>query len=256
MSNDDEYTEPIHPSRPLYLHETVDIVGEGAVPYMEESVVGFDAEGIADRGLTLYGTWYVQGSTGRWPQVVNVWELVDGWTGWQRLCEATNLKREANTGLSDWWKQAYERRSGGFDRLMGALPGALTLDEIRAQQIRGELFVHEMTEVQPGAGPEYIRELMKRWAPVRAEYGHRLVGAFENLMSDTEVCTIWATTLHSHVTLGRAMDDARGFGTADHPDERLVSWVRYRRNWCTRFREELMIPCPGTPMGPSEWRAA
>ena len=102
---------------------------------------------------------------------------------------------------------------------------------------------------------EYIRELVKRWAPVRAEYGHRLVGAYETLMSDTEVCTIWATTLRSHVTLGRAMDDARGFGTADHPDERLVSWVRYRRNWCTRFREELMIPCPGTPMGPSEWRS-
>ena len=96
--------------------------------------------------------------------------------------------------------------------------------------------------------------LCKRWAPVREEYGHRLVGAFEVLMSDTEVCTIWATTLRSHVTLGRALDDARGFGVADHPDEGLVSWVRYRRNWITRFREELMIPCPGTPMGPVGWK--
>lgn len=243
-----------HPSRALYLHETIDIVGEGAVPYMEESVVGFDADAIADRGLELYGTWYVQGSTGRWPQVVTLWELVDGWAGWQRLCEATNLKREANTALSQWWKQAAERRSGGFDRLMGAVPGHRTLAEVREADIVGELFVHELTEVQPGKGPEYLRELVKRWAPVREEYGHRLVGAFETLMSDTEVCTLWSTTLHSHVTLGRAMDDARGFGTADHPDERLVSWVRYRRNWCTRFREELLIPCPGTPMGPPAWR--
>ena len=65
----DEFSKPRHPSRALYLHETIDIVGDGAVPYMEESVVGFDAESIADRGLTLYGTWLVQGSTGRWPQV-------------------------------------------------------------------------------------------------------------------------------------------------------------------------------------------
>ena len=71
--------------RELYLHETIDIVGEGAVPYMEESVIAFDAETISDRGLRPFGTWYVQGSTGRWPQVVNIWELVDGWEGWRRL---------------------------------------------------------------------------------------------------------------------------------------------------------------------------
>lgn len=240
-------------SRDLYLHETIDIVGDGAVPYMEDSVVGFDAEGVADRGLTLYGTWHVQGSTGRWPQVVNIWELIDGWAGWQRLCEATNLKRESNRELSDWWKTAYARRSGGFDRLLGAVPGGLNLEAVKARGIKGELFVHEMTEVRPGSGPEYLDTLERRWAPLRQEYGHELVGAWEVLMSDTEVCTLWSTTLEHHVDLGRCIDAARGFGPGQ-PDERLVAWSRLRPNWCTKFREEILIPCPGTVMGPAEWR--
>src|SRR5687768_15946526 len=54
--------------RNLYLHEYVDIVGEGAMRYMEH-VAAFDTATAADRGLDLVGTWYTMGSTGRWPQV-------------------------------------------------------------------------------------------------------------------------------------------------------------------------------------------
>src|ERR1044072_9455213 len=105
----------------LHLHEVIDIVGEQAVPYMERSVLGFKGE-TADRGLALWGTWYVMGSTGRWPQVVNIWEMADGWDGWERLCRATNLRREANEDLADWWREAYQRRTGGFRRLPGPTP--------------------------------------------------------------------------------------------------------------------------------------
>jgi hypothetical protein len=44
--------------------------------YMEHTV-GFNADAAADRGLELVGTWYTMGSTGRWPQVVN---LGSAWT--------------------------------------------------------------------------------------------------------------------------------------------------------------------------------
>src|SRR5438067_12540964 len=54
----------------LFLHEVIDIVGEGARRYMELTE-RFDTEAAADRGLTLFGTWQVVGVTGRWPQVVD-----------------------------------------------------------------------------------------------------------------------------------------------------------------------------------------
>ena len=108
-------------SRNLYLHETIDIIGDNAAEYMQRSVIGFDAGRAADSALVLFGTWVVQGSTGRWPQVVNIWEMVDGWEGWRRLCLRTNLERERNPELKGWWDEAYQWRSGGFDRLLGAV---------------------------------------------------------------------------------------------------------------------------------------
>ena len=82
----------------LYLHEVIDIVGEGARKYMELTE-RFDTESAADRGLTLFGTWQVVGVTGRWPQVVNLW-TIDGWDGWGRLVTAANVKRADNKPLA------------------------------------------------------------------------------------------------------------------------------------------------------------
>jgi len=242
-------------ARPLYLHETIDIVGQGAAPYMEKSVVGFDADRVADRGLTLFGTWQVQGSTGRWPQVINLWELVDGWEGWRRLCQATNLKRESNEGLRTWWDEAAAWRSGGFDRLLGALPGSRDLSAITESGEKGELFVHEIAEVRPGTAPEYGRFVQHDVAPALARYDHRLVGVFESLLDDSEVISLWAASLDGHIELQRAREAARGFGDpSEEVDSDLIRIDEASRATRVRRREEMMIPCPGSPMGPDAWQ--
>jgi len=240
-------------TRKLYLHEVIDIVGDKAVEYMEQSVLGFHTDSAADRGLELYGTFYVMGSTGRWPQVVSVWEMPDGWDSWERLCSSTNLRREANTELNEWWVRALERRSGGFDRLLGAMPGTKSIADIQAESIKGTVFVHELTTVPPGTAGEYLSAVGEDWAPVRAEYGHTLVGLWEVLMSDSEVCTLWATSLEDHVRLGKAYDSAWGFCEGEDGDRRLVLWDEERARRTTCWREELLVPCPGTLMGPQEW---
>jgi len=252
-------------ARMLYLHEVIDIVGDKAVEYMEQSVLGFHTDGAADRGLELWGTWYVMGSTGRWPQVVSIWEMADGWASWERLCRSTNVNREANAELNDWWLQALQRRSGGFERLLGPLTGTRSLARLAADPLEGELFVHELTTVPAGGAVEYLRVVETELAPLREEYGHELVGAFETLMSDTEVCTVWATTLTNHVALGAALDESRKVFVRDPDawardpapfDKRLARWEERRRGFTTHWREELMIPCPGSPMGPDAWPGA
>jgi len=237
------------PSRPLFLHEVIDIVGHHAAEYMERSVLGFHAD-TADRGLELWGTWEVVGGTGRWPQVVNVWELVDGWEGWERLCRRTNLERRTNDALAAWWDEAFQRRRGGFDRLLGATLGTHTLADLAAEPVVGTLFVHELTTVRPGAGPDYLAALHEQYSPSAAEHGHALVGSFEVLLGDTEVVTVWATTLEDHVRLQRAADAARGYPSGVDPDPRLLAWRAAAEAYTVTWREELMVPCPGTPMGP------
>lgn len=221
----------------LYLHEVVDIVGDGAVPYMEHAL-GFHAERAADRGLRLFGTWQVVGATGRWPQVVNVWELLDGWDGWGRLVRSTNLRRTENEELARWWREASRYRSGGVDRLLGGAPGCPTLDELVEAGVTGEVFVHELSEVWPGAGPDYLAAVVEGHVPVMAEHGHQLIGAYEVLLRDTEVVTLWATDLDSHLTLMQAAET----------DERIPKWREEVRQYLSRWREELMVPHQGTPL--------
>ena len=212
-------------TEPLFLHEVVDIVGEGARPYME-LMVRTDTDSIADRGMRLFGTFQVVGMTGRWPQVVNLW-TIDGWEGWRRSLVAANLKREENRALKEWWEDAYRHRSGGFDRLLEARTVTPT---------RGELFVHELSMVKPGAGPDYLAALEAEWAPVAAEHGHTLVGAFEVLFTDVEVVTVWATSLDDHIAFESGSDD------------RVAAWRSRAREFVTHWREELMVPGPGSPL--------
>lgn len=222
--------------RALYLHEYVDIVGEGAMRYMEHTA-GFDVDAGAGRGLALLGTFYTMGSTGRWPQVVNIWECVDGWTGWRRLMESTNLARTENPALNEWWRIALQVRTGGFDRLLGAAPGCPTIADLRRDDVSGSVLVHELSECRPGAALDYLAAVREERAPLLAEHGHTLVGLYEVLMTNVEVMTVWATDPPGHESLGRATDAG---------DERIARWQQRSREFLTRWREELMTPYPGT----------
>ena len=97
----------------LYLHETIDIVGQGGWPYMQLTL---QASGNETNNFVLQGTWQVMGITGRWPQVINIWDIPGGWNGWAESVDRLNLRRRQNTELSQWWDEAYRSRTGGFDR--------------------------------------------------------------------------------------------------------------------------------------------
>jgi len=69
-----------------------------------------------------------------------------------------------------------------------------------------------------------------------AERGIALVGLYDSVLVDTEVCTIWATDVASHTALLRDGDP----------------WPATARRWCSRWREELMTPGPGSPLARPE----
>src|SRR2546423_1129929 len=125
--------------------------------------------------------------SGRWPQVVNMWECVDGWSGWRRLMEATNLRRTTNPELNEWWQEALKSRSGGFDRLLGAAPGCPSLADLRAGAVSGSVFVHEISEGQPGAALDYLAAVRRTPSPPLAPPGHQRGGPDQGPMTHREV---------------------------------------------------------------------
>jgi hypothetical protein len=236
--------------RPLYLHEVIDIVGLGAWPYMEHTA---QAAGDEKVNFGLQGTWYTMGITGRWSQVINVWDVPGGWDGWRTAVDRLNLKRTENKALEGWWNEAFKHRSGGFDRLLLGAPGCPTTDALVAEGVRGSLFVHEVTEVRQGAQLEYLAAVREVRAPLLVEYGHALTGLYEVAMNDTEVITVWATDVDAHIRVQRAISVTEGSEPAapgSEVDERLAAWRTLAHQYTTRWREELMTPYPGTPLGP------
>ena len=127
---------------------------------------------------------------------------------------------------------------------------------LAADGVRGSLFVHELTEVRPGTALEYLAAVREERVPLMAEYGHRLVGLYEVMMHDTEVCTVWATEAEHHVRMAKARDVARGLLGASvagvDGDARIEEWHTRARTWATHWREELMTPAPATLCAPVE----
>jgi hypothetical protein len=58
--------------------------------------------------------------TGRWPTVLNVWQVPCGWSGWAGFLERTygSVRRQ----LDVYFDQFDEVRSGGQDFLMAGAP--------------------------------------------------------------------------------------------------------------------------------------
>src|SRR6478735_8785507 len=121
------YVAPLM-SRRLYLHETVDIVGQGQYEYMEH--LWKDPVLRMPDMFGLQGSFYVcAAGGGRWPQVINIWDVGSrGWKGW-----ASNV-----------------------DRLCGAVPGCPTSEELMDAGVRGTLFVHEALTVRPGTALDLL----------------------------------------------------------------------------------------------------
>ena len=77
------------------------------------------------------------------------------------------------------------------------------------------------------------------------------VGLYEVLLCDTEVVTVWATDLDSHLALQRSYDAALGLDDEIDADERLLAWRERAREFLDgTWRETLLSPYPGSRLAP------
>jgi hypothetical protein len=176
------------------------------------------------------------GMTGTWPTVLNIWQVPGAWSGWADFLHRTygSIKKD----LDVYFNQFDEVRSGGTDMLMQPVPWSPPPTELVAQGVTGSLFVHEVTTVRPGAARDYLAAMNAEWSSVAADHGHRLIGMYEVLLTDTLVVTVWSTEVAQHVELMRSRD------------ARIAQWRARAREFATNWREELMTPAPGTMFAP------
>ena len=144
---------------------------------------------------------------------MNLWECVDGWDGWARLLRSAHVDRRSNATLDAWWDEQYARRHGGFDRLLRGANRVVAFDPDEP----AELVVHELSTVRPGTAADYLELVVDELVPALRGHGHELLGAFEVLLGDTEVVTMWATDVTAHVDLGRGAEQVSRPSTPTTP---------------------------------------
>jgi hypothetical protein len=177
----------------IYIHELVDIIGANRARYMHHMAANWSPSAQQDRQQLCFGIWGVVGSTGRWPQVVNVWEE-DGFEGLARSFHGELSHPDLqDPKLAKWWAQAAEMRSGGLDRLLLPAPWMPTIEEVVTAKLSGAVYAHEILEVVPGRAPAQLEFTRREIAPQREEFGWKLVAAWRTAMRNDDECIfVWS----------------------------------------------------------------
>lgn len=182
----------------VYIHELVDIIGHNRAAYMHHMTANWGPVGRRERNQLCFGVWATVGSTGRWPQVVNLWEYED-WTALGRNFEI-ELRGAGlqDPSLQKWWAAAAEFRSGGFDRILVAPEWSPSIAqhcaEITAGRAAPAAYAHELVGCRAGSAMSYLDRVRIRIdSNGRDEHGRRLIGAFARAMADDDECiVIWS----------------------------------------------------------------
>ena len=177
----------------MYIHELVDITGANRARYLHHVTANWSPIGQAQRNQQCFGVWGTLGSTGRWPQVVNMWEE-EGFSAlarsWRHETTSPTLQ---DPELAAWWKQGEGFRRGGFDRILRPAPWSPTISELCRDSVRGEVYAHDTITVDPGGAAAHLEAVRRDAIPLYDQFGWRLVGAFRTAMAhDDECIVIWA----------------------------------------------------------------
>jgi hypothetical protein len=229
----------------VYIHELIDIIGHNRARYMHHMTANWVPVAREERNQLCFGVWGTVGSTGRWPEVVNMWEL-DGWDGL-----VGNLRHELSHGslqdpsLAEWWAVAASLRRGGVDRIVVPEPWTRSIEQLVADGVRGELYSHELVTLPPGTAPDFLAAFAASGVAAHEALGLELVGAFRVAMvNDSEAIVIWAIPDWPRWALvERAW---LGDGTAE--GEALRAWHKTTLAMGAHWRRTLMVDAPLSPL--------
>jgi hypothetical protein len=174
----------------VYIHEFVDITKQGRARYLQHITANWSPLAQEERNQLCYGVWGVVGSTGAWPQVVNMWEE-DGFEG---LASSFALELGSPTlqdpGLAKWWAAAADLRSGGLDRIMVPHHTSLDIGQLCTAGAGGAVYAHELIRVEKGQAVELLDLVAEGSADAHSDTGWSLIGAFRTVMGQDDECLL------------------------------------------------------------------
>lgn len=220
---------------PLYLHEDVDCVAGRVAEYVE--AIGSVLMPLADeRRLICCGFFQVSGSSGRWPQLVALWEMDVA----DHVAQRKTIG--GHEGMRRWMTEGARFRTGGFDRILilhRFSPRPVTRPRFAYS---GAVCLEQTFQVQPGATAAFLDAVQSHLLPCAKEAELTLVGFWRSQFRPLEHIALWA--LPDWDAYGRLLErrDAADEGS-NAPGLESV-WPSL-----VDLRERILIPLPFSPIG-------
>ncbi|MGB3410443.1 MAG: hypothetical protein WBA45_04540 [Microthrixaceae bacterium] len=180
------------PNDRVYIHELIDITGHNRARYQHHMTANWCPIAREERNQLCYGVWSTIGSTGAWPQVVNMWEL-PGWDGLvANLEHETGGGRDQDPSLAKWWAEAASMRRGGFDRILVPEPWTSPIETLCQLGAGGAAYAHEIVTVSAGLAPKFLAEIAEVSDDLY-DCSATLIGAWRVAgVNDSEAVLLWS----------------------------------------------------------------
>ena len=228
-------------NRCVYIHEFIDIIGHHRADYMHHMTANWCPEARKERTQLCFGVWGTVGSTGRWPEVVNMWELPD----WDGLVAdfSHELARPSlqDPTLAAWWAKAAKFRRGGVDRILVPEPDSLTITEHCAAGTRGAVYAHELMTLPVEGARAFLDAYGESGRAANERAGAVPVGAFRvALVNGYEAIVISA--FESWDAWGDYEQAWEGGSAA------LAEWRATLQRLDARVQRTLLVDAPLSPL--------
>jgi hypothetical protein len=228
-------------NKKVYLHEYIDIILNQRGNYFEHMTTGW-SHAQAERRQRTFGIWGTVGSTGRWPEVINMWEFDSIHDFAADLRFETGGSNMQDPTMHEWWNRAQTMRSGGYDRILYPTDYSLDLAGIWHRKLIGhELHYHQRIALNPGQADLYLEMLGEDWKQTaEAQYGIYLIGAYKTaLRNDSEAILLWSIP-----TWTQWADMEEGWRSSSE----ARAWVHRTRGLAVDWINTCMCNAPQSPM--------
>jgi hypothetical protein len=98
---------------------------------------------------------------------------------------------ERDVFLTELWNQALEYRRGGHAMLLRPAPFSPDLAAITANDIAGDVILHEDVRSRPGCMRDYHAALQAEHLPLAKALGLKLLGAYEHALIPNVGLNLW-----------------------------------------------------------------
>jgi hypothetical protein len=222
------------PSRPIYIHA----INKLRNANYEELYAAMEAECLplyAEHGVHLHCCWESAPGQGESPEVVEVWELKDFPTYTAFVAASHGTGRDPR--LRAWQRLRADWVASSDSMLCLPHPVSPTIAELKAQNVKAKLVLHEVIHTNPSMQADYLDGMVRMWWKIADSAGHTVLALLYSPWNNRRAIKVQG--------MGPEWDDLRPWSTnyGSHSDDFRL-WMTMAPALRDDYNDRFLVPAP------------